>query len=217
MDTWGVADVVAWLHGVSAAAAAYGTSFAQQEIDGATLLSLSDRDLKDDLGVKELGVRRAILRAIERAAEASDCLHRRRGCAGYVSPPPPLPQPRHPVSAVECAVADLLHAESHTSVLRASRGSPSALPPTSHAVGGYDCIPLRPSGAAPPPHVQTHTDGLILSSTPVGDPQFALNVQCTGCARTAKLYPVLSRCPCRTCQCETEWRFVSSEAATPRV
>ncbi|KAJ3065280.1 polar growth protein [Podochytrium sp. JEL0797] len=64
-DEWTVEMVSEWVRqkGASDEVAA---AFVQQEIDGSVLLSLSADDLKNELGVSALGVRRKIMSAIEK-------------------------------------------------------------------------------------------------------------------------------------------------------
>lgn len=45
--------------------AQYGESFRANEVNGKTLITLTDKDLKEDLGVSVLGHRKQILREIE--------------------------------------------------------------------------------------------------------------------------------------------------------
>mmetsp|Transcript_54838 Transcript_54838/g.127990 ORF Transcript_54838/g.127990 Transcript_54838/m.127990 type:complete len:605 (+) Transcript_54838:70-1884(+) len=66
-DDWGVPEVAEWLGAEeSGKFLRYVDVFRQNEIDGRTLRSLTKEDLKEDLQVKELGIRKALLLAIER-------------------------------------------------------------------------------------------------------------------------------------------------------
>mmetsp|Transcript_15053 Transcript_15053/g.28278 ORF Transcript_15053/g.28278 Transcript_15053/m.28278 type:complete len:205 (-) Transcript_15053:194-808(-) len=66
-DDWGVPEVAEWLGAAeSGKFLRYVDVFRQNEIDGRTLRSLTKEDLKEDLQVKELGIRKALLLAIER-------------------------------------------------------------------------------------------------------------------------------------------------------
>eukprot|EP00659_Diplonema_papillatum_P002258 gene2258-3488_t len=63
MQHWTVEDVSNWVHGLSPKTT-YREAFRRHEIDGKALLDLEEDDLKRELGIVELGIRRSILRAI---------------------------------------------------------------------------------------------------------------------------------------------------------
>lgn len=64
--SWTVDDVQAWLlqQGPSVAISEVMESFKQNEVDGATLLELTSSDLQDELRIKSLGVRKALLKSV---------------------------------------------------------------------------------------------------------------------------------------------------------
>ena len=92
MEGWTAQEVADWLPLLGAACGGYRQVFLHHEVDGLTLCGLSDRDLRDDLGVRELGTRRTILRGIVRSGGRQGG----GGSGGYVSPQAP---PRHDVEA----------------------------------------------------------------------------------------------------------------------
>jgi hypothetical protein len=61
---WDVDVVCTWLGTVEAVGSDTIASFRENEIDGQELLELSNEDLRDDLGVKVLKARKAIMRAV---------------------------------------------------------------------------------------------------------------------------------------------------------
>ncbi|KAJ3234348.1 hypothetical protein HDU78_005889 [Chytriomyces hyalinus] len=65
VEEWTVAVVGDWLTKIGASPEVV-KSFAEQEIDGSILVTLSADDLKSELGVSALGIRRKIVLAIER-------------------------------------------------------------------------------------------------------------------------------------------------------
>ena len=63
MEGWSVEQVGEWVESQEGFGE-YGQAFRSEEVDGATLLGLSDGDLKAELGMGKLGVRRKLLRAV---------------------------------------------------------------------------------------------------------------------------------------------------------
>lgn len=53
-------EVERWLNGEGLSQ--YTTAFKENEVDGKTLMSLTDKDLKEDLGVNVLGHRKHIIK-----------------------------------------------------------------------------------------------------------------------------------------------------------
>eukprot|EP01012_Entosiphon_sulcatum_P006275 TRINITY_DN12952_c0_g1_i7.p1 TRINITY_DN12952_c0_g1~~TRINITY_DN12952_c0_g1_i7.p1 ORF type:complete len:146 (+),score=19.86 TRINITY_DN12952_c0_g1_i7:22-438(+) len=86
-STWTVAQVIAWLHTLGLENAAHVIEvFQKQSIGGDALLTLTDGDLKDELGIKEFGIRRKISAAITEL----------KANTGSAPPPAALPQPAPP-------------------------------------------------------------------------------------------------------------------------
>ena len=64
---WSTSDIVQWLD--SAGLGQFSEAFVKHAIDGECLLSLSQSDLKEDMGIQALGHRHRILRAIKHLRE----------------------------------------------------------------------------------------------------------------------------------------------------
>eukprot|EP01064_Diplonema_japonicum_P029839 TRINITY_DN4914_c1_g1_i1.p1 TRINITY_DN4914_c1_g1~~TRINITY_DN4914_c1_g1_i1.p1 ORF type:complete len:238 (+),score=19.56 TRINITY_DN4914_c1_g1_i1:66-716(+) len=67
METWTVEEVCMWLDNLGGKVASYRETFRRHLIDGTVLVGLTEKDLKNELSVAELGVRRTILRGVVRA------------------------------------------------------------------------------------------------------------------------------------------------------
>ena len=63
LEALGVEGVCTWLASIDGAGR-YVDLFRQHHIDGAVLVTLDERDLKEEIGVMELGIRRRISRAL---------------------------------------------------------------------------------------------------------------------------------------------------------
>ncbi|KAJ3020357.1 UNVERIFIED_CONTAM: WD repeat, SAM and U-box domain-containing protein 1 [Siphonaria sp. JEL0065] len=69
-EEWSIEDVAGWV-GLKGGSEAVVKSFEEQEIDGAALITLSNEDLINELGIKSLGMRRKILAGIEKMKACS--------------------------------------------------------------------------------------------------------------------------------------------------
>eukprot|EP01065_Artemidia_motanka_P036349 TRINITY_DN4427_c1_g1_i1.p1 TRINITY_DN4427_c1_g1~~TRINITY_DN4427_c1_g1_i1.p1 ORF type:complete len:630 (+),score=131.25 TRINITY_DN4427_c1_g1_i1:61-1950(+) len=64
LSRWSVRDVCSWLPSAVVGVDMHVETFRRQQIDGGVLVSLSEAELRDDLGIAELGLRRAIVGAV---------------------------------------------------------------------------------------------------------------------------------------------------------
>eukprot|EP01062_Namystynia_karyoxenos_P064815 TRINITY_DN5794_c0_g1_i4.p1 TRINITY_DN5794_c0_g1~~TRINITY_DN5794_c0_g1_i4.p1 ORF type:complete len:660 (+),score=107.60 TRINITY_DN5794_c0_g1_i4:64-2043(+) len=98
LHLWTVDEVASWLGAAVPGAGAYVDTFRQQQIDGAALVSLDERDLRDALGVAELGTRRAIVRAAaylggQGGSSPGACAPPAAACTMQLRRSPPLASP----------------------------------------------------------------------------------------------------------------------------
>lgn len=66
MDTWTVAEVVQWLISIDKDFIIYKKAFTENVVTGKLLLSLTSKDLKDELHIYNLGHRKLILQRISK-------------------------------------------------------------------------------------------------------------------------------------------------------
>eukprot|EP00755_Sulcionema_specki_P022619 Sspe_Gene.76960::Locus_48063_Transcript_4_4_Confidence_0.571_Length_1250::g.76960::m.76960 len=177
VELWTVTDVASWLATLGGAAAAYQDVFRDQLIDGSTLLTLSEDDLKRDLGIAELGVRRTILRNITSLVgrRGWGSPHGRSSAASTASPPPsprrPSPPPRvgapptstflNSISAISSTAASAISPQHQPSLVSLH---PRRLP---HDIPTTPQTPNVPTVHPQPAPVRAECISIIPASSPI--------------------------------------------------
>ncbi|KAJ9465922.1 hypothetical protein DIPPA_63841 [Diplonema papillatum] len=194
MELWDAEMVANWIAELGPSVALYQDAFRQHVIDGVALLSLTERDLKDDLGVRELEIRRTILREVRSEggplttsakgqSPTRQPLLRISASTGYISPS----APSYGVSV------------SRVDDLYSGRGADDHIPPSREST---------PADAVSDSYPARRPANISLSPVSDGHTSHPLTIECMCCAKRVKLYPVASEAFCTSCNTHRRWRFV---------